>query len=108
MCPFVVDACPGVGKHTMISKGWGKLIKVYPNGDKKTIFSGGTCWQCKHCKEVLVTEYDPLFWGIAGHYAMRNPGRILGNYGYVMEATPNIIGYTDGASIPYCFLYFNN
>lgn len=104
--PFAVDACPGRGNHEMFSSGWGKLIEV--DGSRKTtIFSGGAAWQCKWCREVLVTEYDPLVDGYVGDYCMRGYDSVISNYGVTMEASPNMIRYTSGSKVPYCNLFYN-
>lgn len=105
--PFAVDACPGRGDHEMVSRGWGTLIRVDSAGNKTTVFKGGACWQCKYCKEVLVTEYDPLQTEYVGYYAMRNPGYVISAYGAVVEAPSIAIRHTEGRKVPYCRLFYN-
>lgn len=89
----------------MFSRGWGTLIEV-SGSNKRTIFTGGAAWQCKWCKEALVTQSDPLLTGYTGYYCMRNPGYIF-NYGLIMEASPQAIRFTSGSKIPYCKLFYN-
>ncbi|WP_455258604.1 hypothetical protein [Peptoniphilus asaccharolyticus] len=105
--PFVVDACPGRGSHTMISKVWGKLIEVDRYGNRRTIFNGAA-WQCKYCNEVLVTEFDPLLTGYVGKYCMRSRWDVssLSDIGTIMEAPSESIRFTNGATVPNCHLYY--
>lgn len=105
--PFAVDSCPGRGNHTMMSRGWGSLIRVDSNGKKTTVFKGGACWQCKYCREVLVTQNDPLRIRKVGYYAMRNPGYVISASGMIMEAPSTAIKYTSGSKVPYCNLFYN-
>lgn len=105
--PMTVDACPGRGNHLMSSRGWGGLIRVYPDGTREDVFRGGACWQCIYCKEVLVSEYDPLRVEYVGYYAMRNPGYIIPGYGITMEAPDRAIRYTSASRVPYCILQYN-
>lgn len=102
----VEDACPGRGKHAMFRRGGATLIRVNKDGTRTTLFKGGAAWQCKYCREVIVTQHDPLS-GITGYYSMRNPGYIISAIHTTMEASPNAIGYIYNGKPPYCNFYNN-
>ena len=103
--PYAVDACPGRGDHEMFRRGNGNVIQV-DRGKRTLIINQGACWQCKHCTEAIITQYDPLS-GITGYYCMKNPGYRLGLIHTTMEARPGEIGYIYRGKPPYC-KFFNN
>ncbi len=102
-----VDACPGVGRHHMRSSGFGKLIKVKPNGTNEVVFSGRCAWQCSRCKEVVVTQFDPIYDDYVGYYCFRGWGSFLPPAGCVVWATPEQIHYKNGSTLPYCDFYYS-
>ena len=73
--PRYVVACSDSsnGKHYMYPKGTGAAYDV--NNNNKLKFKG-QAGQCKYCKLVLITEYNPFlpstpYWG---QYVLWNPG----------------------------------
>lgn len=103
--PFAVDACPGWGRHDMVSAGWATLVKVNNNGSRERIFTNGASWQCSRCKEVVATQYDPLQAKYVGYYAMRNPGYWI-PASIIMDVSSNGIQFTSGSKVPHCILRY--
>lgn len=92
------EVCNGYSKHDMLSNGYGTVYKgVYP--DTSNLAFSGAAWQCTRCREVVITEYDPLEARYVGYYAFWNPGyKITNNRTYLWT---NTIHFTSGSTLLY-------
>jgi hypothetical protein len=63
--------CPEGGFHTMYSHGKGELSQ-----DGEELIASGYAWQCSKCKEVIVSENNPLHYGVnsLGTYGVQQVG----------------------------------
>lgn len=96
-----VAACPSSsigGRHDMKASGQGNVLV---NGVYAVRY--GYAYQCKGCKDVMVTETDAVMTGNIGKYAEFNPGYWISKYGVTIQAART---YTAGTSISgYRFSY---
>lgn len=97
--PRYVVACSDSsnGKHYMDPKGTGAAYDVTNNNKLKF---RGQAGQCRYCKLVLITEYNPFlpatpYWG---QYALWNPGYEVGT-GVVMYTNEFGVSYNKNDSI---------
>ncbi|WP_406243621.1 hypothetical protein ACF3M2_07475 [Tissierella carlieri] len=101
--PLAEEICNGYDYHLMFSRGWGRVYKG-ASGQNPVFQFDGSCWQCKRCTEVLITEYDPLEANYVGRYALWHAGRVISNNGAVIYT--NRIEFTSGSTVPYCRLRY--
>ncbi len=101
--PAEHEICNGYDYHLMYSRGWGFVYRGKFGQDAVFAFDG-SCWQCKRCTEVLITEYDPLEVNYVGYYALWHAGYTIpaaGTYLYT-----NDIKFTSGSTVPDCRLRY--
>lgn len=91
--PRVVTACPyGNGICDALSSGSGTL---YVNNVLK--FLNKYAWQCTKCRNVYVTQYNPLTQGTIGIWATQSYTTPISIYGVALYT--NTYGTTSGSTI---------